>query len=351
LLLVGAGCKEKKLEPGLIVADKQVALADMKPDDVIVSVNGKALTRKAHDDKLDLLTALYAIRRSSATKATIDAYRANRAARIIPDYVMLQLALEEGRRLGISISPEELAEAELKTWRSAASRRLGDDFAAALGPQTALFKKTVAEDALVRATRQNLFGDRLVISEEDIDKVAKQMADWNASYAESNKVVVAQGEEIVRKLRDGADFAETAKEVSQFQPEEGELWGEFTHAEIEDKVLRELAFKLPIGAISDPVDTEDGLIIIRVLERTDGATVDSPLATQVATVKLARILLLMYNPHEERNREEIRLMILSSRNTKIQQEWAPQLHAAARIEYPNGTNLWPRAKSSSRRNR
>ena len=351
LFLSPAGCRKKQLQPGIIVADKQVALAAMAPGDVIVSVNGKALTRKDYDDSLDLQIAIYSMRRPSANKQAIDVYRANREVKIISDYVNQQLVLQEGQRMGIRVPPKALDEATLKAWRNISPRKAGDDLTAVLGPKVSLFKKFVSDDEHARATRSALFGDRLDVSEADIDQMEKKMADWNAVYADSNRVVMARGEEIVRELRAGADFVETAKRVSQFRPEEGELWGEFTHAEIEDKALREVAFQLPVGNISDPVDTEDGLVIIRVLERSDGATVQSSVARQIATVKLARILLLMYNPFNEMNRDEIRTTLLKDRNTKIQQEWMPKLFEAARIEYPNGTNLWPQAKSQTRRNR
>jgi len=256
--------------------------------------------------------------------------------------------LQEGKRQGIVLSPEAQTEALLKMWRDVAPRRMGDDFTAALGTQAPLFKTIVTDDEYARATRNTLFADRLVVSEEDIDRVERQMAEWNASYADSNRVVMARGEEIVRELRKGADFAEMAKQVSQFRPEEGELWGEFTHAQLEDKELREVAFRLPIGAISDPIDTSDGLVIIRVLEREEGATVDSPMAVRVATVRLARILLFLYNPYDELDRDGIQALILRNRNALIQQEWLPKLFEAARIEYPNGTNLWPNARGARR---
>jgi len=72
LSLAVTGCRKKQLEPGVIVADKQVALAEMKPEDVIVSVNGKALTRKAYDEKIDLLATLYSIKKPSAAQSSVD---------------------------------------------------------------------------------------------------------------------------------------------------------------------------------------------------------------------------------------------------------------------------------------
>ncbi|MCL1919736.1 MAG: peptidylprolyl isomerase [Kiritimatiellaeota bacterium] len=350
-LLAGGGCQKKKLEPGVIIADKQVALADMAPTDVIVSVNGQALTRQAHDDKLDLHVALYELRTPQATRPAVNTYRSARAAKVIPEYVNKQLILQEGKRLGIRLTAEELAESERMIWRSLMPNKVDDNFAAVLGAKTALYKQNAAEDAYMKAIRKAVYADRLAVSDEEVGTVMKRRADWNENYAESNKVVVARGEEIVRELRAGADFAEMALKVSQHQPEDGKEWGEFTYSEIDDPKLRAEAFRLPVGAVSDPIDSGHGLLIIRVLERTEGAEEESAVAKQVASVKLAKILLLMYDPFPPMNHEQIRAAIEKERVEEIQKEWMPVLHKAARIEYPNGTNLWPKAASKARRQR
>ena len=348
-LLTSEGCREKPLQPGVIVADRQVALADMSPGEIIVSVNGKALTRKAYEDELDLYVTLYSLRTPTATKRTTDAYRVNRGTKAIPEYVTKQLILQEGKRMGLRLPQEALAAAELKVWQSMVPRKAKDDFTTELGPQTALFKKRVSEDEHVKATREALFADRLLVSDEMIEAALKRRAEWNASYAESNRLVIARGEEIVRELRAGADFAEMAKKVSQHRPDDGEVWGEFTHSEIEDPKLRSVAFQLPVGAISDPIDTDNGLLIIRVLERTSGAETESSVAQRVASVKLAKILLLMYNPFDEISPRQLRARLEQERINEIQKEWVPKLHESARIEYPNGTNLWPKATGKSKR--
>ena len=352
-LLSSGGCRkkqEKPLMPGLIVADKQVALADMAPSDIIVSVNGQALTRQAYEDGLDLYTTLFTFRSSAANQMTINAYRSNRGATSILEYVPKQLILQEGRRLGIRLSPEALTAAEQETWKKTAPRRAGEDFVTVLGAKASQFKQHVAEDEYVKATRKALFADRLAVSDEEVDAAMKRRADWNEVYVESNRVVMARGEEIVRELRAGSDFAEMAMRVSQHGPEDGKEWGEFTREEIDDPKLREVAFQLPVGGISDPIDTEHGLIIIRVLEQTSGAAVESAVAQRVASVKLAKILLLMYNAFDKISHEQLRANIEKDRISEVQKEWVPQLYKTATIEYPNGTNLWPKAKSRARRN-
>jgi len=44
----------------------------------------------------------------------------------------------------------------------------------------------------------------------------------------------------------------------------------------------------------------------------------------------------------------VRRELERQRMMEVQREWFPKLHAAARIEYPNGTNFWERARGGRR---
>ncbi|MCL2104470.1 MAG: peptidylprolyl isomerase [Kiritimatiellaeota bacterium] len=347
LLVAGAGCPKAPVVPGVIVAEKQRPLAELSPNDVIVSVNGAKLTKKDWEARMSLHMALYAYGMPNATAQKRDSFRKSREQRTILEYVNTQLALQDTRRLKIEVPPDSVREAEQAIINSyTKGRSTPDDFYRALGVNAEPFKRQVKTDLLVKKTRQALYADRLAVSESDIDAFEKKTADWNAVYMLSNQVVVASGEELVRQLRAGADFAETARAVSQHQPEDGVLWGEFVRSEIEDPKLAELAFTLPVGAVSDPVETEEGLVIIKVLERTGGTQTESAVSLNVSSVKLARILLFMYTAWEERTRPQIRKELERSRVSEVQQEWLAKQWGAARIEYPNGTNLWPRVRNN-----
>jgi len=348
VLLAVAGC-EKKKPAGIIVAEKQRAMSELSPNDVVVSVNGEALTKKDYEAQVALYMALFAYATPNAQKQKLDAFRRTREPKTVLEFVNTQLALQEARRLKVSASPDDVKKAEEAIVSGyTKGRKTPDDFYRALGAHTERFKRQVKTDLLVKETRKALYADRIAVSESDIDGIEKKITDWNAVYMLSNQVVVARGEEIVRQLRAGADFAETAKAVSQHQPEDGVLWGEFARSEIVDAKLADLAFRLPVGSVSDPVDTEEGLVIIKVLERTGGTQTASAVSLNVSTVKLARILLLMYNAWDAKTRPQIRMELERYRTSEVQQEWMSKLREAARIEYPNGTNLWPRVSRNTR---
>ena len=104
--------------------------------------------------------------------------------------------------------------------------------------------------------------------------------------------------------------------------------------------MRHAAFTLPVGAISEPFDTEEGLVIIKVLARTG---IDSPVAKQTAVVKLGRIVLLLWEFKTVPDDETLRKELERRRLEELQRDWIKGLREQARIEYPNGTNFWKKA--------
>jgi len=100
---------------------------------------------------------------------------------------------------------------------------------------------------------------------------------------------------------------------------------------------------LPVGAVSEPFDTDEGLVIIKVLEREG---VDSIAATSPATVKVARIFFQLGEFREVLSDAKLRSVLERERLTGVQRDWLPTLIAKMRVEFPNGrTNLLAKARS------
>ena len=140
-----------------------------------------------------------------------------------------------------------------------------------------------------------------------------------------------------RGLRGGCEW------VNEYQDGDGGgggYWGEFVRGEIDDAAVRSAAFTLPVGAVSDPIDTEEGLVIIKVIERKG---VDSPIAKASATVKLGRIVLRLGESKTLADEATLRKELERNRLEQMQSGWFASLRQQARIEYPNGTNFWKKA--------
>jgi parvulin-like peptidyl-prolyl isomerase len=79
----------------------------------------------------------------------------------------------------------------------------------------------------------------------------------------------SEAEEILRRAAAGEDFAELASELSEAGTKEGGgLLGPLKRGELAEQ-LESLAFSLPVGELSEIVETAHGLHIIKVDSRTD----------------------------------------------------------------------------------
>jgi parvulin-like peptidyl-prolyl isomerase len=81
----------------------------------------------------------------------------------------------------------------------------------------------------------------------------------------------SEAEEVRRRAAAGEDFAELASQLSEAgTKEEGGLLGPLKKGELAEQ-LEALAFSLPVGEVSEIVETQHGLHIIKVDSRTDDA--------------------------------------------------------------------------------
>jgi parvulin-like peptidyl-prolyl isomerase len=79
-----------------------------------------------------------------------------------------------------------------------------------------------------------------------------------------------KADEILKRLDDGELFAVVAKECSDGPTKSnGGLWGWTKQGNIKAKDLDKALFEQPVGQIGPPIETEDAIEIIRVIDRTD----------------------------------------------------------------------------------
>ena len=350
LAALGSGCKKKNPETkvgGIIVGTSSKTIEEMAPDDVIVAVNGVALTRRAYDGLLDRMVDTYGKARPRSTLADLKNYRQSRERLLIDEFVTKEVLVQEAKRRGLAPSTQELAVVEgMMAKRAKLEGKTTGQYLKSLDPAAAeRMRQDMMEQALIRTLRQAEFGDRLHVTEAELQEARDRVSRYNGICEATNALVKARAEAVCARLRKGEDFSVVAKEVSEEREtaEQGGFWGEFTREEIEDEAVRRMAFSLPAGAFSDPVETGEGLVIIKVLERKG---VDSVAATSTAKVKVGRILFQLAELREVLDDAKLRKVLERERLTEVQRDWFPTLLAKMRVEFPNGrTNLMAKARS------
>ncbi len=343
LCVCGCGREGAGAEAGrVIVGERSKTIEEMAPGDVIVKVNKASLTRAEYDETLDLWAHLYRRFRPKSTERDAALYRASRARTFVAEYVVKQLLLQEAARQKLRPTPERLADVNnFIDVLAKRDKKTPEDYLRAMGRMGQLIRQDLTDQALIQTLRNQRFGDQLTITEADVNKSKNLITKYNEMCEATNRLVTARGQELCARLRAGEDFAKLADEATQLKDGPGGAWGEFARGEIEDANVRSAAFSLPVGGISEPIDTEEGLVIIKVLERKG---VDAAVASDPATVKLARIVLLLGEFKKMPTDDIIRRELSLARLEKLQNAWTDELSKQARVEYPNGTNFWKAAK-------
>lgn len=351
LAALGSGCnksgKTEEKGAGVIIGKSCKSIADMAPDDVIVAVNGVALTKRAHDELLDRMEGTYRAANPKRSIADLKSFRGMKERYLVDEFVVKEVLIQEARRRGLTPSAEDLAAVQGSLEKRAKLEgKTAEQYLRSLGAASAeRMRQDISEQALIRALRRAEFGDRLQVTESDLQATRERIARYNQMCEATNALVKARAAAVCARLKKGEDFAAVAREVSEERKtaEKGGFWGEFSRAEIEDKAVREAAFSLPVGGVSEPLDTEEGLVIIKVLERSGS---DSLAAASSATVKLGRIFFQLGEFKEVPADDQLRKELERVRLEELQRDFVPALIAKTRVEFPNGrTNLLAKAKS------
>lgn len=188
-----------------------------------------------------------------------------------------KLLLEAAIKAKSSVTPEEID----KMLNIQYSRSGGEEkFLQILeenGIDFEFVKGSIKKDLLIENYLNDYFASKIQVSEEEVQKV--YMEDKTASVRHillsTQNMADAEKQEIRKKMegilsraKGGEDFAELAKTYSEDpgSKENGGLYENFGRGQMV-KPFEDAAFSVPIGEISDIVETTFGYHIIKVIER------------------------------------------------------------------------------------
>jgi len=131
------------------------------------------------------------------------------------------------------------------------------------------------DDIVQYLQTKKLIEPSIKITDEEIKTYFEENKDslGQAEQVEASHILVedkATAEEVLKKLEDGGDFAELAKEYStdEGSAANGGSLGYFGKGQMVAE-FEDAAFKLEVGKISEPVKTEHGYHIIKVTDKKE----------------------------------------------------------------------------------
>jgi parvulin-like peptidyl-prolyl isomerase len=316
-------------------------LEDLKPGDVVVSVNGTAMTKADLEARADLAVALQRMRVPALSVKDADALRRAVLAGAAEEFIVKTLLCGDAKEKGAVVTPAIRSGYEknvVKTFGKAGQTI--DAFYAKLGKSADAMKKMTEMDLQLEALTRQTYSNEVSATEAEVDEVVKRLEDANARATLTNAVVYARASNVWQRVKSGEDFGKMADQYSEDdQKEPGGVWGDFTRKDFADNPnFCEMVFSLPVGGVSEPVDADGGLILVKVLKKTPAQSLTEP--EQVSLAEIFFHLPLFY----EISREYIANDIRHTKQGEFFRKLVGRLREQAEIEYPNGKDVFPKGK-------
>lgn len=249
---------------------KSESMASLPEDAVVISVNGRATTKRDFNAYVKMNEALY---RNKFKSAQGEKFRGIKIKiRVMARKELLVRSLQQVyicTNANITATKEQMREMEHK-YSSFFCRRgqSFEDLIDVLRSEGAehMFRRCFEEDLKVDAALRQAYPGRLDVSAEDISNAVIRVKEYNAIATATNALICALATNVLSKIKAGGDFAEMADRFSMDpnKMQGGDL-GECTLQSFgeEGEDLLAAAAALKPGDVSGIVDGETGYIILK----------------------------------------------------------------------------------------
>jgi len=280
-----SGCGDKKPEQFTLPPDRDLTelvprmdsvptgkvcrVEDLQPEDVIVAVNGYPLTRAMFDGQIAII-ARYAMTRPDINSYVLNEHVEKAKRNLVKQFPMKRLLIDESKRLKLT----SLAEVNSNICHviNENARRLGKPPVEVLrgfkgDPRVVLAE--MAEQYWIDALVKDRIPPKVKVDAAFVSNVQAKVTAENIAAERTNEWFKAQMQVWKTQIEKGErTFADVAEKESRFMKGKirpGGEWGDFERDEIDSRAVARAAFKLAEGAISDPIETDNGFHLVKVL--------------------------------------------------------------------------------------
>ncbi len=342
--LYAADAKPKKAKASEV--DLKAMCASNLSSVVFCVIDGEPMTAEYVRDNVLFTVKLLQLGGTKLSPARIPAWGNSYAMKIVPQLISAKLLSKHIAESGISATPESDAKTlerfNKQTRSNAASK---EELSGKFGDLKDVFLRNFA----IESARLAYFDTIPELKVDDDDVRAFYSVKTNTLKYLEKLDVEARGKAstVMARLKAGEEWETVARECSEDAllsddyAEYYKEWGHFLPKNIEPAELASAVDSLEVGGWTEPIETDEGLVIAKVLEK------------EGSIVSLARILLRLPIRLKIPDREEAIRQIREGKVEEFQQELLPELREKAKLEYPLGPRfkyeIWPAKERKTRK--
>ena len=356
-LVAICGCQDRSADssttqekPREAKADVATAYSTPATNDVIVTVNGRSLTKAELEDRVGLTIALAKSNGRAPGDLNASPIKSrllrNEAGRFVAEAILADAA----EKAGTEIDTNTYALAQRQVVKSfAVDSDSFEAFQSHLSAKSmAKLGQRIKKSALIYSYILNEAGEPAKVTEADIKDVQKFAA---KAKEDADKVLVEQrqkADQIYNRLVAGEEFDRVACESFTAEDDNGAGdWGDFSYSSLKMLYpdIAKAVEMMEAGDLSKPLELDDAIYIIKVVERKPAG--NGSRDAEMFTLK--RIVIPLPVLYEVGTEEAIRCDLALERMNKFQTETLlPRLREQAQISYPNGRILYATPKSKTK---
>ena len=244
------------------------------PKGALVSVDGRFLTEGDVERSISFRLGMFGLKDERRLKALETRLRRDSRRVAIPNFMERVLLSEYAATNGISLAEEEFGEHVRLVAKSCKAKNLDDLMARIDAPLRTECEAELREEALVRKVR-GIFESSAGISVDDAEVAAAfdRLERINAAAAATNALIYARATNVWSEITaEKVDFAAAITRYSEGEEKEsGGEWGPYSESDLsgEDAILDCLKKGLAVGGVTMPVESDNGLVIVQLVERLE----------------------------------------------------------------------------------
>lgn len=320
-----------------------VDYADLRDQDILISVDGSGLTKADVERQIALSTALLQFKGSVSEKGLNPKVRMAMARRIRDTFLAQTLLLQCAELNDVAATSETLEEACNEI--GATYGRLGmtnayPTIVAGLNDDLrVLLEKNIQTAGKIYALIKWVGKTKVTVTEADIDEIIRRANEMQANSVKVLGEQRAKAQKAYERLISGESFDTVAGESELADEDEGiGAWGDFSISEFA-QLCPELVgqvSQLKVGEFTKPVECADAIYIVELKEKVGSGEI-SAVRLEPERLTLRRIVFRLPVMYEPGTREEIREGLRDEKRSDYQKNvLLPALLKKATILYPSG---------------
>lgn len=332
-LLILAGCGEKnngqQTAPVPPASPSEAKSVQTNLEDVAFAVvNGRPVTAQFVKDTVCIMAKIQGLSTKMKMKP-FGRWSNNRAMKITPGLVQATLFEQELDRRGVQATPDSDAKTLSRYNRILHKKaKNSDELAKLFGDLGPAFKRQFVRESRFAAFYATI--PELQVNEADIASLYNSVSNQIERCRAINEKAHQKIDRAWEALNAGESWENVATNYTEdalLEPSYADNWTDWMSAAVEKLEPLELAqavSAMKIGGYTKPIETDEGLIIAKVVEKEGDF------------VSLARILVRSAQDVKIPDREEAEQLILKGKTDNFHLEFQAELAKKAKIEYPLG---------------